>query len=83
MSKKRKSEPPELKEFIQQTLIQIVSGVKTAKEGIEGIGGEICLTGLRFSTGQENPTLKAWLFWQLTDRSRNPSTVSKHSLFLM
>jgi len=57
MKKLDKGKQIELKEFIQETLVQIVSGVKNAQEEIEDIGGEICPTGLYFSAGQEQPII--------------------------
>ncbi|MFH1945555.1 MAG: hypothetical protein ABIK95_08020 [Acidobacteriota bacterium] len=51
--KKNRPKQTELKEFVQETLFQIVSGVKQAQDKIKDVGGEICPTGLHFTTIQE------------------------------
>lgn len=43
----------ELKKFVEETLVQIVKGVKASQDDIKNIGGEICPTGLYFSGGSE------------------------------
>jgi hypothetical protein len=53
MKKKSDQKHIELKKFIEETLVQIVKGVKASQDEVKGIGGEICPTGLYFSEGGE------------------------------
>ena len=53
MRKKVRQEQVGIQVFIQNTLVQIINGVKEAQDSIGYSGATICPTGLYFTGGQE------------------------------
>ena len=47
----------ELKEFVKDTLVQIVTGVKEAQDVVKETNAEISPTGLRWQGGEQTPII--------------------------